>query len=97
MADLSNNVREFDECFQADLAPTLLQQLAVGSEVRGRVWHKDVVTLITSKPSLLDQWDSLPTSIDHYHIGTVVPGVVQRIKKFGVFLQVLAFSLVPII
>ena len=72
-----------------DLAPVLLQQLAVGKEVRGRVWHKDVVTLITSKPSLLARWDSLPTSIDQYHVGTVVPGVVQRIKKFGVFLQVL--------
>ena len=71
-----------------DLAPVLLQQLAVGKEVRGRVWHKDVVTLITSKPSLLAHWDSLPTSIDQYHVGTVVPGVVQRIKKFGVFLQV---------
>ena len=39
-------------------------------------------------PSLLARWDSLPTSIDQYHVGTVVPGVVQRIKKFGVFLQV---------
>merc|ERR1712013_794053 len=73
---------------QVDLAPMLLQQLAVGREVKGRVWHKDVVTLITMKPSLTSHWDSLPTSLDQYHVGTIVPGVVQRIKKFGVFLQV---------
>jgi len=77
---------------QVDLAPVLLKQVAVGKEVRGRVWHKDVVTLITSKPSLLNHWDSLPTSIDQYHVGTLVPGVVQRIKKFGVFLQVPGLS-----
>ena len=56
--------------------------------MKGRVWHKEVVTLMTTKPSLLDNWDSLPTSIDQYHVGTVVPGVAQKIKKFGVFLQV---------
>ena len=67
----------------------LLQQLVVGKEVKGRVWHKDVVTLITMKPSLTSHWDSLPTSLDQYHVGTIVPGVVQRIKKFGVFLQVI--------
>merc|ERR1719430_2081740 len=77
---------------QVDLAPVLLQQLSVGKEVKGRVWHKDVVTLMTTKPSLLDNWDSLPTSIDQYHVGTVVPGVVQKIKKFGVFLQVPGLS-----
>ena len=67
----------------------LLQQLVVGKEVKGRVWHKDVVTLITMKPSLISHWDSFPTSLDQYHVGTIVPGVVQRIKKFGVFLQVI--------
>ena len=77
----------------------LLQQLAVGNEVKGRVWHKDVVTLITMKPSLTSHWDSLPTSLDQYHVGSIAPGVVQRIKKFGVFLQVtqkLALELVGI-
>merc|ERR1712013_307289 len=77
---------------QVDLAPMLLQQLVVGKEVKGRVWHKDVVTLITMKPSLISHWDSLPTSLDQYHVGTIVPGVVQRIKKFGVFLQVPGLS-----
>ena len=67
----------------------LLQQLVVGKEVKGRVWHKDVVTLITMKPSLTSHWASLPASLDQYHVGTIVPGVVQRIKKFGVFLQVI--------
>ena len=67
----------------------LLQQFVVVKEVKGRVWHKDVVTLITMKPSLTSHWDSLPTSLDQYHVGTIVPGVVQRIKKFGVFLQVI--------
>ena len=52
--------------------------------------------MITSKPSLLAQWDSLPTSIDQYHAGTVVPGVVQRIKKFGVFLQVAIIFIVDL-
>ena len=33
-------------------------------------------------------WDSLPKLMDQYEVGTVVPGVVQMVKKFGVFLRV---------
>jgi len=70
------------------LAGQILATLSVGDEVTGRVWHKDVVTLITMKPSLLRDWDNLPKSINEYEVGTLVPGVVQMVKNFGVFLRV---------
>ena len=75
-------------CDHPDLSPALLEALAVGAEVVGRVWHKDVVTLLTMKPSLVDRWADLPTCLEQYTVGTIVPGVVQKVKKFGVFLQV---------
>ena len=73
---------------QTSLAELVKAGIAVGDMVEGRVWHKDVITLVTLKPSLCGSWDSLPQSLDQYEVGLVVPGVVQLVKKYGVFLRV---------
>ena len=73
---------------QTSLAEQVLAGVAVGKVLEARVWQKDVVTLVTLKPSLCGAWDSLPQSMEQYEVGLVVPGVVKLVKKYGVFLRV---------
>jgi len=74
------------------LAEIIKSSLTVGQEVSGLVWHKDVVTIISKKSSLVDSWSDLPKDLADYEVGLVVPGVVQLIKPFGVMLRVPGMS-----
>merc|ERR1719318_2285651 len=51
-------------------------------------WQKDVVTVLTMKKSILDNWANCPKSYEEFNEGSLVPGVVVLVKKFGVFLRV---------
>ena len=46
-----------------------------------------MVTVLSMKQSVLEHYDTCPRSYDDYRQGSIVPGVVTMIKKFGVFLR----------
>ena len=71
-----------------DLQPGFVDP--VGRKLSCMVWHKDevtVLTVLTMKKSLMENYDLYPRTYD-YRQGLVVPGVVTLIKKFGIFLRV---------
>merc|ERR1740131_720575 len=70
------------------LAEIVKSGLNVGDTVSGLIWHKDVVTLMTMKPSIVNNWPDLPKALSDYEVGLVVPGVVQLVKQYGVMLRV---------
>jgi len=72
----------------ASLSRVILNNLSVGQKLDCMVCQKDVVTVLTLKQSLINNWSHCPQTFDEFEIGTVIPGVVALIKKFGVFLRV---------
>jgi len=73
---------------QISLATMLANNMNVGQQIECMAWQKDVVTLLTRKRSIIDNWDNSPKNYEEYEVGSIVPGVVVLLKKFGVFLRV---------
>jgi len=73
---------------QISLASIIVTNIKEGDELECMAWQKDVVTVLTMKKSILENYATSPKSYEEYNEGSVVPGVVVLIKKFGVFLRV---------
>ena len=71
----------------ASMVPGLAASIAPGQVLDTMAWQKDVVTVLTMKRSLMDSWDSSPRNYEEVREGSVLPGVVTLIKKFGVFIR----------
>ena len=69
------------------LVSTLAKSLKVGQRFDCMAWHKDVATVLTRKKSLINSFPSSPRTYEELTEGSLVPGVVTLIKKFGVFLR----------
>ena len=69
------------------MVPSLANSIKLGQKLSTMAWHKDVVTILTMKRSLMENYDSAPKGYEEYKEGSQVPGVVTLIKKFGVFLR----------
>jgi len=69
------------------LVSTLASSLKVGQILDCMAWHKDVATVLTRKKSLIDSFASSPKTYEEFHSGSLVPGVVTLVKKFGAFLR----------
>merc|ERR1719193_608892 len=61
----------------------MMQRRRGGKEV-----VRGVVTVLTMKKSILENYATSPKTYEEYNEGSVVPAVVVLIKKFGVFLRV---------
>merc|ERR1711892_1205830 len=73
---------------QVSLASVIANNLTAGDELMSMAWQKDVVTVLTMKKSIMENWATSPKTYEEYNEGCLVPGVVVLIKKFGVFLRV---------
>jgi len=73
---------------QVSLATMIASNITEGAELECMAWQKDVVTILTMKRSILENYASCPKTYEEFNEGSVVPGVVVLIKKFGVFLRV---------
>ena len=75
---------------QANLATMISSNLTVGQERECMAWQKEVVTVLSMKKSILDNWANCLKTYEGFNEieGSLVPGVVMLVMKFGVFLRV---------
>jgi len=73
---------------QVSLASIIATNITEGEKLECMAWQKDVVTVLTMKQSILENYATCPKTYEEFNEGSVVPGVVVLIKKFGVFLRV---------
>ena len=70
------------------LVSSLAASLVVGQQLSGcMVWQRDAATVLTRKKSLIQSFPTSPKTYEEYREGSLVPGVVSLVAKFGVFLR----------
>ena len=69
------------------MVPSIVNNLKIGDRLETLAWHKDVVTILTMKKSVIENYETCPSSYDEYREGVIAPGVVTQIKPYGVFLR----------
>ena len=70
------------------LVPHLAAGLTAGDQLECLVWRRAEATLLTMKPSVVQGWSNSPTSYTQLSVGDSLPGVVEQVKPYGVFLRV---------